>query len=92
MAVFDEQLGGVVDSLFGGTFTVVIWIIIGFLIVSVGGGLVWYFFNYRKKFDIMVKIISRRSGENRIYFDRAAILRDKKKNMDYLRECYDLFE
>lgn len=85
MAAINEQLSSVTDSLFGGGFTIVIWIIIGFLIVLIGGGLIWYFFNYRKKFDIMVKIISRRSGENRIYFDRAAILRDKKKNTDYLR-------
>lgn len=85
MAAINEQLSSVTDSLFGGTFTIVIWIIIGFLMVIVGGGLVWYFFNYRKKFDIMVKIISRRSGDNRIYFDKAAILRDKKKSTDYLK-------
>ena len=85
MAAINEQFSSVTDSLFGGTFTIVIWVILGFLMIAVGGGLVWYFFNYRKKFDIMVQIHSRRSGENRMYFDRAAILRDKKKNTDYLR-------
>lgn len=85
MAIFDEQLGGVYDSLFGGTFTIVMWVLIGFFIVLIGGGIVWYFFFYKKKFDITAKIISKRSGENKVFFDKAAILRDKKNNTDYLR-------
>ncbi len=85
MAAINEQFSNVTDSLFGGGLTIVVWIVIGFFGIAIGGAAVWYFFNYRKKFDIMVKIISRRSGENRIFFDRGAILRDKKKNTDYLR-------
>ena len=85
MAGINEQLSSVTSGLFGGGFTIAIWIILGLFLIAAGGGVVWYFFNYRKKFDSMVKIISRRSGENRIYFDRGAILRDKKKNTDYMR-------
>lgn len=85
MADIGETAGGIIDSIFGGTFTVVLWVIIGFFIIAVGGLLVWYFFSYRKRFDIMVKIVSERSGDNRVYFDRGAILRDKKNNTDYLK-------
>ncbi len=85
MAAINDQIGNITSGLFGGTFTIVIWIIIGFFIIVIGGGAVWYFFNFRKKFDIIVKIISKRSGDNRIYFDKGAILRDKKKNTDYLK-------
>jgi hypothetical protein len=46
----------------------------------------YYFFIYRKKFDITVKVISRRANEkNKVYFDKGAILRDKKNNTDFLR-------
>lgn len=85
MAAFQEQLNNITGSLFGGTFTIIIWIIIGFLAITVLGGITWYFTFYRRKFDITVKIISRRSGENRINFDKAAILRDKKRSTDYLK-------
>ena len=33
----------------------------------------------------MVKIISRRSGDDRVYFDKGAILHDKKKNTRYIK-------
>lgn len=85
MADVQGQIGDVVGGFFGGTFTIIVWVFLGFLMVVVGGGIAWYYFGYRKKFDITVKIISRRSGEDRIYFDKGAILRDKRNNTDYLK-------
>jgi hypothetical protein len=80
-----EQLGGVVDSIFGGTFTVLIWVIIGLVVVGVAGGFGYYFFRYRKKFDITVKVISRRAGENKVYFDKGAVFKDKKNSTTYMK-------
>lgn len=85
MAEVGEQFSNVFDSIFGGAFTVVIWIFVGFLLVALGAGLVYYFFGYRKKFDIMVKVISKRAEDNKVYFDKGAILKDKKNNTTYLK-------
>jgi len=85
MAAINEQISGITDSLFGGSFSIILWIVIGFLAVVVGGAISWYFFVYKKKFDIKIKIISRRTGSDRVFFDKGAILRDKKKNVDYLK-------
>lgn len=85
MAEIQDQFSGIIDSMFGGTFTLILWVFIGLIIVGIGGIVVYYTIINKKKYDILVKVISRRSGQNKVYFDNAAILRDKEKNTDYLR-------
>lgn len=85
MPDISEQLTGFTDSLFGGTFSIILWVILGSFILLVVGIIIYYFFVYKKKFDILVKIISRRHGENKVFFDNGAILRDKRNNTDYLK-------
>jgi len=49
------------------------------LVIGILVGVGYYMFMYRRKFDIIVKIVSERSGDrNRIIFDKAAILTDRK--------------
>ena len=81
----EDQVGGIFGDLFGGAFAIVIWIIIGFTVLSVIGILVYFFVYQRRKYDIEVKVISKRSGKDKIFFDRGAILRDRKNNTDYIR-------
>ncbi|HEX9739632.1 MAG TPA: hypothetical protein VGA29_02560 [Ignavibacteriaceae bacterium] len=80
-AVTSELFGG----LLGGSAQILIWVFGGILFVAIVGGIIWYGFIYRKRFDITVKIISKRTGDNRIFFDNAAILNDQKNNTRYLK-------
>ena len=81
MSAITDTLSG----MFEGTTTV---LAVGLLIILfiAGIGATWYyFFFYRRQFDITVKIISKRATDNRVIFDKAAILYDKKTKTKYLR-------
>jgi len=81
-----SAFSSIAGNLIGNVFSSILWFGIGILIVSVLGGLMWFFLLYRKKFDIKVKIISRRAGErNRLLFDKAAIIFDKKSKSKFFR-------
>jgi len=82
------EIGGLIEGTIGDLFSgamgimlIIILFMVGFAIA--GGIFMWV--KYRKKFDIMVKIISRRAGENKVYFDKGAILTDKKTKQAYFR-------
>lgn len=78
---FGDTLGG----LFSGSLsTIVISFAVLFIFLLVVG-FAYYFGVYRKKFDITVKIISERSEDPSIFFDKAAILEDKKEKIKFLR-------
>lgn len=80
--LFREVGGRLTERLFSG----VLWFGIGFLIVIVLGFLMWWFFIYRRKFDIKVKVKSERSGDQySILWDKAAILKDFKNKLPYFR-------
>lgn len=84
MAV-QEQIGNAINGVIGNTTTAAIY---GVLIIIILCGLSytwWYFFRYRKKFDIKVKVISDRVQDDSVYFDKGAIFYDKKSKMKYLR-------
>ena len=85
MAVTDvvgEVGGQLVEQIFSG----IIWIGIALIIVGVLLGVIYYFFVYQRKFDIKVKIISERAEDkNKIIFDKAAVLRDRKTQNKFLR-------
>jgi len=49
---FDAQ--GLLGSLFSGSLAVAFWIILGLIVATVIIGLVWYFWIYRKQFDIRI--------------------------------------
>lgn len=81
-SVFSEVGGRLTERIFSG----ILWFGIAFLIIAVLGGLMWYFLIYKRKFDIFIKITSERADDkNKILFDNAAILMDKKSNSKYLR-------
>ena len=74
------------SQLFSKIFGGILWFGIGILILSVLGYCGWYFLVYKKKFDIEVKVTSGRAEDkNSIFFDKAAILTDKKGGGKYLR-------
>ena len=75
----------VTSQLFGGIFTGAIWVMVALLFIMAIGGFAFYI-RYRKKFDIMVEVRSERDdGKVSVFYDRAAILRDKKTKHSYLR-------
>ena len=85
MADFQGVVGDITGSLFGSTLMITLWVVVGLMVVAVVGGLMWYFIVHKKKFDILIKIISKRSGGDKVYFDNGAILKDKRNNTDYLK-------
>ena len=86
MADIQGAISGVFSGLFSETVGLVIWILLGVLFFAIIGGILYYFGIYKKKFDITAKIISERAGDdNRVFFDKAAILNDKKNATNYLR-------
>jgi hypothetical protein len=76
---------GLVSQMFSGSLAIVFWVIIGIVVLAVIFGVYYYFFIYKKKFDIMVKVISERTEDDKVFFDKAALLFDKANRMAFLR-------
>lgn len=86
MANVGDAIGGTFKDILGGTVTTVVWVVFGFVAVLLVLGVIYYFGVYRKKFDITAKIISERAEDkNRVFFDKAAILNDRKNATQYLK-------
>jgi len=67
-------------------FSGILWMGIAFLIISVLGFTMYWFLIHKRKFNIKVKIISERANDkNRIIFDQAAILKDRKDGSHYFK-------
>ena len=83
MAAFDNAVGDIggqlVDSLTSGIVSAAI----GIVLIGVLIGVIYYFAVYRKKFDITVKVISEREDDPSVYFDKGAILKDRKDGQKY---------
>jgi len=80
--MFNEIAGNLVERLFSG----IVWFGIGFIILSIVFGFLYYFVIYRRKFDIRVKVVSDRAEDKaNVFFDRAAILVDRKTNVKFFR-------
>ena len=74
--------GQFVEKIFSG----LLWFGVAIIFVGVIGFLGWWYLIYKKKFNIKVKITSERAGDrNRIVFDKAAILKDRKDKSMYFR-------
>jgi len=74
--------GQFVDKIFSG----ILWFGIAILIIGVVGFLGWFFIVHKRKFNILVKVTSERANDkNRIIFDKAAILIDRKDKSKYFR-------
>ena len=59
---------------------------IAVILMGVVGFLSWWFLIYKKKFNILVKVTSERAGDrNKIIFDKAAILIDRKTKTKFFR-------
>lgn len=85
MAEIQTQIGDIFGNIFSSTINITLIIAVVVFIVLLVGGMLFYFFVYKKKFDIECKIISTRAGEDKVFFDMAAILLDKKRNVEYLK-------
>jgi len=82
------QSKGIFDSvgpIASSVFSVTVIAIVALIFLAVFLGVMYYFFMYKKKFNIMVKIISERSNEDNVIFDKAAILFDRKTNSKYFK-------
>ncbi len=80
--VVSEVGGELVERIFSG----LLWFGIAIILIGVVGFLIWWFIIYRRKFNIKVKITSERAGDrNKIIFDKAAILRDRKDRSMFFR-------
>lgn len=77
-----EEVG---SQLAGGIFNSILLFGVAFILIVVLGVVMYYFVYYRRKFDIEVKIISERSGETSVFFDKAAILYDRKTKTKFFR-------
>jgi len=78
--------GQIASGLFEKVFSGVLWFGIAIIIIGVLSGVIWYFFVYKKKFDIKVIIKSNRASDRYgTIFDKAAILTDRKTKTPYLR-------
>lgn len=81
-SIVGEVGGQFIEKLFSG----LLWFGIGIIIAGVLFFLIWWFLVYKKKFNIKVKVISERAEDrNRIFFDYAAILRDRKDKSKFFR-------
>jgi len=80
--LFGSISSGMADKLFGS----ILYFGIGAMIVVILVGVLFYFGVYRKRFDILVKINSERAADkNKIIFDKAAILKDRKGKFKFFR-------
>jgi len=81
-SVINEVGSQFIDKAFSG----ILWMGIAFLIIAVVGFCMYWFLIYKRKFNIKVKIISERANDkNRIIFDNAAILKDRKDGSHYFK-------
>ena len=78
---FGDVGGFIIEKIFSGVLYFGIFI----LILGVIGGVFYYVWYYRRKFDIIVKVKSQRAGEQKVYFDKAAILYDRKDKNKFFR-------
>lgn len=75
-----DSVNEVLSNIFSGAAGFSANILIGFVVIVVVAGLLFYFLIYRRKYDILVKVTSERAEDNRIFFDKGAIIKDKKGN------------
>ncbi len=69
-----------------GIFNTVLGVGVAIIVLLAIIAVMWWFFVYKRRFDIQVIIKSDRSGEKyKVLHDVAAILTDKKNNTKYLR-------
>ncbi len=80
--IMSEVSGQFVDRIFSG----IIWFGVAVLLIGIIGFLIYFFLIYKKKFNIQVKVTSERANErDRIIFDKAAILVDRKDKSKFFR-------
>lgn len=79
--IFSKIGGQLVEKIFSS----ILWFGLALVVVAVVIFVMWYFVYYKRKFDILVKIRSQRADGFSTYFDKAAILYDKKARNKYLR-------
>lgn len=81
----DTDLGLIIQNLFKSFSSTGIRIVIGVFVLFVVLGILYYFIYYRKRYDILVKVISERAKDPSVYFDKAAIITERKTGKKYFR-------
>lgn len=71
----------IIDKVFSG----ILWFGIAAIVITALGGIFYYLYYYRRKFDILIKIRSERAQDQKFYFDKGAVFYDKKDKTSYLR-------
>ena len=80
--IINEVGGQLIERVFSG----ILWFGIAIVIIGVLGGLMYYFFIYKRKFDIKVLIKSNRADDRySLIEDKAAILKEWKTKIPYFR-------
>lgn len=83
MATPFADVGG---QLFERVFGSILWTGLGLFSILLICGVFYYFVFYKRKFDIVVKVNSERAGDkNKIIYDRAAILVERKTGVKYFK-------
>ena len=86
MADTTNIMGEVGGQLLETVFSGILWFGIAILIIGVVGFLGWFFLVHKRRFSILVKVTSERANDkNRIIFDKAAILVDRKDKSKFFR-------
>ena len=78
---FEDAASDLLGGIFGSILT---FSLVG-IVIGVVMGVGFYYLWWKRKFDIFVEIRSDRSQDPSIYFDKAAILYDRKDKNKYLR-------
>ena len=82
----DNPFSAVGSELVSKALGSILWVGIAFILICAVSFTLYFFFVYRKKFDIEVKIQSNRSEDkDSIIFDKAAILKDRKTQTPYFK-------
>lgn len=67
-------------------FGSVLWVGVALIIIGIFTFIIWWFAVYQKRFDIKVKVISERANDkNKIIWDKAAILKDRKTGTKFFK-------
>lgn len=87
MAAIDN-FTNLLSGFFSGFSSSTVKIFAGVAVFAIVLALVYRFWYYNKQFNILCKIISHRASDPKIYFENAAILKDRKTGDKYLRLKY----
>jgi len=85
MAAGASVITDIGSKLFGNIVTGLITALLVLVVVGIAGYIIYYFSWYKKQFDTLVKVTSDRAHDPSVFFDWAAIFKDRKTGGKYVR-------